>query len=311
MNEGDFMRRFIISDIHGLGNIYYAVMNYLDNVSKEEAIELYINGDLFDRGPDSANILLDIKKRIQANKYKIIYLGGNHELMMHEVFLKRKKGRYVSDFNDWYNNGGMVTDDGLYDILGDKDKILEVADFVSNLKIYHKFEEKINGKNIVLVHAACPLNIKDECNIKISDDYLKVSYYVWTRENDVYLPFKSKSRIGNKDYFTIIGHTPNDSKYGYVYHNDQNYLNIDGGCAAYAKGYFNFDHVPLIEVKDGYLKILTFNNNNEIIYGTYFDGISREPFLEQELISEKGYLSHKFKPRKLIKLPDGIIDYED
>ena len=305
------MRKFIISDIHGLGNVYYAVMNYLDNISVEETIELYINGDLIDRGPDSAEILLDIKRRIRENKYKIIYLGGNHELMMHEVFMKREKGRHVSDFNDWYMNGGMVTDDGLFDVLGDEDKIFEVAHFVSHLKIYHKFEELINGKNIVLVHAACPIRVKDECDIKISDDNIRVFYYVWTREKDVYLPFKSKARIGHKDYFTIIGHTPNDSKYGYVYHKEGNYLNIDGGAAAYAKGYFDFDHVPLLEVKDGYLRILTFNNNNEIIYGSYFDGINRELFSEQELNSEKRYLNHEFKPKKLVKLPDGIIEYED
>ena len=303
------MRKFIISDIHGLGNIYYAVMNYLDNISQYEDIELYINGDLFDRGPDSAAILLDVKKRILDNKYKINYLGGNHELMMHEVFKKRKRGRYVSNFNDWYNNGGMVTDDGLLEELGDKDKILEVADFVSNLKIYHKFDEKLNGKNVVLVHAACPFKVKDECDTKISDDNVKVYYYVWTRENDFNMPFKCK--IGSKDYFTIIGHTPNNSKYGYIYNKNQNYLNIDGGCAAYAKGYFDYDHVPLIEIMDGYLKILTFNNNNEIIYGNYFDGFKSIPLSIEELKHEITYLNPGFKPKKLVKLPDGIIGYED
>ncbi len=44
------MRKFIISDIHGFGNVYYSMMNYVDNISKEEDVELYINGDLFDRG---------------------------------------------------------------------------------------------------------------------------------------------------------------------------------------------------------------------------------------------------------------------
>ena len=39
------MRKFIISDIHGLGNVYYSIMNYLDNISKLESLELYINGD--------------------------------------------------------------------------------------------------------------------------------------------------------------------------------------------------------------------------------------------------------------------------
>lgn len=303
------MRKFIISDIHGLGNVYTSVMNYLDNVNEEEIIELYINGDLIDRGPDSAELLLDIKKRISEGKYKIIYLGGNHELMMHEVFAKRRKGRYVSSFNDWFLNGGSITDDLLYDILGDKDKMFEVADFVSELKIYHSFSEKINGKNIVLVHAACPLKIKDDCDLKINDDNSEVSYCVWTREEDPYMPFRC--RVGNKDYFTIIGHTPNETKYGYSYHKNQNYLNIDGGCAAYAKGYFGYNHVPLVEIKDGYLKILTFNNNNEIIYGNYFDGIKSIPMSLSELNHERNYLNCEFRPKKLIKFPDGVIGYED
>ena len=170
VGRDDIMRKFIISDIHGLGNIYNSVMGYLDNISRNETIELYINGDLFDRGPDSADILLDLREQITNSKYKIVYLGGNHELMMHEVFERRRKGKHVSDFNDWYNNGGYITDFGLEAILDDRDKILEVADFVANLKIYHKFTEKIKGKNIVLVHAACPLQVADECPLRIKDN---------------------------------------------------------------------------------------------------------------------------------------------
>ena len=302
------MRKFIISDIHGLGNIYNSIIYYLDNVNIEEPVELYINGDLFDRGLDSADILLDTITKIKQNKYKIVYLGGNHELLMHEVFEKRRKNKHVSDFNDWYNNGGWITDDGLEYLLGDNDKILEVADFVSNLKIYHKFSEQINGKNIVLVHAACPRKVNDECDIRIKDDNHSVFYYVWTRENDPYMPFKCQ--VGNKDYFTIIGHTPNNSKYGYEFHQNQNYLNIDGGCARYACGLFQYDNVPLVEIKDGYLKILTFNNNNQIIYGNYFDGIHSVPLSIVELNHERKYLNTEFKPKKLIKLPDGVMDYQ-
>ena len=84
------MRKFIISDIHGLGNVYYSIMNYLDNISKLEPIELYINGDLIDRGMESAEILLDVKKRIEEYNQRIIYLGGNHELLMHQIYKKRK-----------------------------------------------------------------------------------------------------------------------------------------------------------------------------------------------------------------------------
>ena len=62
------MLKFIISDIHGFGNVYYAMMKYLDNLSKDEEIELYINGDLIDRGLESAEILLDLIRRIKENK---------------------------------------------------------------------------------------------------------------------------------------------------------------------------------------------------------------------------------------------------
>ena len=300
------VRKFIISDIHGLGNVYYSVINYLDNISKDEKIELYINGDLIDRGLESAEILLDIKKRIEENKYKIVYLGGNHELMMHEVFLKRKK-EINTNYSDWFFNGGYTTDYGLEEILDDRDKILEVADFISNLKIYHKFSEKIDDKNIILVHAACPINPLDECNLRIKDDNENIFYYVWAREDDSFIPFRC--RIGNEEYFTIVGHTPNDNIYGYEYHPFGNYLNIDGGCAKYTSGLFQYDHYPLVEIKNGFLKIMTFNNNNEIIYGNYFADRESIPMNKGELEKERACLNNKLKVKTLKKLDDGIIGY--
>ena len=303
------MRKFIISDIHGLGNVYYSIMGYLDNINKLEPIELYINGDLIDRGIESAEILLDIKKRIETpNHYKITYLGGNHELLMYQLYKDRKKGKSTY-FNSWYDNGGDITDWGLEELLETKEKILEVVEFIANLKIYHKLNEKINSKNIVIVHAACPLTVKDTCDLRIKDDNEEVFYYTWTREDDPFMPFRC--RIGNKKYFTIVGHTPNNNKYGYEYHQNGNYLNIDGGCAPYAKGFFEYDHYPLVEIKDGYLKILTFNNNNEIIYGNFFKDYKSISLTAEELNRERTYLNKKLKPKKLIRLEEDIIGYED
>ena len=54
------MRKYIISDIHGNGNLYYSVMSYIENISKIDDVVLYINGDLIDRGPNSSEILLDL-----------------------------------------------------------------------------------------------------------------------------------------------------------------------------------------------------------------------------------------------------------
>ena len=310
------MRKFIISDIHGFGNVYYAMMKYLDNINKEEEIELYINGDLIDRGFESADVLLDVIKRIEDNKFKIVYLGGNHELLMYDVFDKRKNNIRVPFFNDWYENGGYVTDDTLADKFGeDKEKLYEVANFVSNLKIYHKFKEKILNKPIILVHAAIPKGAINNKDMKIKDNNSETFYAVWTREHSItYLlgcefVDPHEERIGYEDYFTIIGHTPTDNKYGFEYHKKQNYLNIDGGCAPYVSGYFDYNHFPLVEVCEGYLKILTFNSNNEIIYGNYFNGKKIIPYKKSELVEARKYLDNTVKIKKLSINEDGLVGY--
>ena len=227
--------------------------------------------------------------------------------MMHDVFEKRRKEMYAP-IELWYRNGGYKTDSGLERILNDRDKILEVADFISNLKIYHKFPECMDYKNIVLVHAACPAIVKDECDIRLKDNSDITYYAVWTREIDPYVPFRC--RVGHDSYFSIVGHTPNTNKYGVEYHLAQDYLNIDGASSMYVCGYFEHDHVPLVEVCDNLLKILTFNSNNEIIYGNYFVDNKLFPYNIEDLDKERSKLDNSFKPKKLVKLFDGTIDYE-
>ncbi len=297
------MRKFIMSDIHGFGNVYYAMMGYIDKIREKEDVELYINGDLFDRGYESCEILLDIKKRMEVDKQKIIYLGGNHELMMYQFYKDYQKGFYTY-FNDWYANGGYVTDEVLREKLSDSE-IDSVVSFISNLKIYHKFEEKIEGKNILLVHAAAPLIVDDECTLNIKDDD-KIFYNVWARE-DAFLPFKYN--IGHQDYFTIIGHTPVNTRYGYEFNKQERILNIDGGCACHVSGHFEYSHFPLVEVCDQYLKILTFTPNNQILFGTYFIRQSI-PYTDYELDEDRKLLNRRLKVKKLALNDDGVVTYK-
>ena len=301
------MRKYIISDIHGNGNLYYAIMSYLDNISLEENIILYINGDLIDRGIESGEILLDVIRRIKENnpRFKIVYLGGNHEDMMYKYYQDKLNGK-IDYFNLWYENGGWQTDYALEDLLSDQE-ILEVVDFIGNLDLYYVFREKINNKNIVLAHAACPKNPHNTCDIKIKDNQEYLNYLLWSRKKDLYVP----NIVGNKHYFAVVGHTPNDHPFGFVYDEEDNFLNIDGGSAMYVQGLFQYDHYPLLEIKNNYLKVLTFNNNNEIIYGNYFKDGNIIPFNREELIKERNYLNSDFHPKKLIKLEDGIIGYHD
>ena len=297
------MRRFVVSDLHGNGNIYDAIVGYLENVSKstEEDVVLYINGDLIDRGEDSARILVDVKNRIENHiGFPIVYLAGNHELSMYQASLQMETRGVFPYHSDWiWWHGGGATAYGLEDMVTIEEQD-EIISFVSNLKIYQKLEEMVNGKKIVLVHAKCPKVVEDDCSLRIKDNNKDVECYLWTRKHDPWIPFRQV--VGNKKYFSIIGHTPVDHPYGFEYDSEDDFINIDGGCAAWAKGYTKYNHSPLVEIdgKNNRLIILTFNNTNEIIYGNYFQDGKTIPMDDRVLEENRSFLDHSVVTKKLV-----------
>ena len=300
------MRKFVVSDLHGNGNVYNSIMSFLENIEKQadEEIILYLNGDLIDRGPSSAEMLIDVWDRIVNKKgFKIVYLAGNHELMMYQAAMKMDE-RYVwPTYSNWFlGNGGAVTGYGLEDKLSLEEE-QEIIKFVANLNVYEKLEDLLDDRRIVLVHAQCPMNVKDKCDLKVKDDD-KVESILWTRKCDPLVPFFC--RIGNPKYFSIVGHTPVDNEVGYEFYWNENYLNIDGGCAPYFCGCKIYDHVPLVEIdsKNNRLIILTFNNNNEIIAGNYFGEGKSTPISLEELNKYRSYLNKDVKVKKLRFIED-------
>ncbi len=307
------MRKFVVSDLHGDGNVYYSIMNYLENLSKEseEEIVLYINGDLIDRGPASVEMLLDIKDRIVNNKgFKVVYLAGNHELMMHQASLEMNdKHCWPVNSNWFWGNGGAVTAYGLEDNTSLEEE-LDTIKFVSNLHIYEKLEEKLSGKQIVIVHAQCPMEVKDTCDLTVKDNTKEVEDYLWTRKYDQWTG--EEARIGNPKYFAIVGHTPVDNSFGVEFDPLENCLNIDGGCAQYVSGYIDYDHEPLVEIdaKNNRLIILTFNHENKIVRGSYLKNGQISIMKEKDLQHYRKYLSSDVKLRKLV-YEDDLSYYEE
>lgn len=166
------------------------------------------------------------------------------------------------------------------------------------MDIYYKFNSKINNKNIVLVHAKCPRKVKDECDIKLKDNKIKVYDALWTRSDDL---GSFTQNLGNRKYFTIIGHTPVFNEKGYRYNSKYNYMNIDGGCAKFVQGIFDYNHTPLVEIDDenNRLIILTFNNRNEIILGNYFVDSMSVRMDENTLNKNRKYIDKNIKVKKL------------
>lgn len=281
------VRKFIISDINGFPNLYYSVMNYLDSISQTDDVELYINGNLV--GMDSENLpetqlLYDLQRRMNSGnkKFKIIYLAGNHEIELYKRLLESGQEKFTKP----------------------------ITDFLGELPIYHRFEETINSKRIVLANAACPFVATAKCNIFVKDinsgDKQLVSEIMKCTNTK---HFTQYDHIGNRNYFSIVGHNPNNDPKGYEYNPDGDYLNIDGGSDPFQKGFAYYNHFPLVELKVAEtkneeveddngkrelrvvaksfkFKILTFNSKNKIVLGHYFYGGRSIPLSDGEIREE-------------------------
>ncbi|MBQ6477498.1 MAG: hypothetical protein IJI43_03595 [Bacilli bacterium] len=282
------MLKFIVSNLYGDGIIYDTIMAYLENVHKfsHEDIELYINGNLIDRGEDSARMLLDVYNRThEGGSIKVHYLAGKHELMMCKAFLERNNSGAWSSKSIWFaGHGGSATVSQLEKLIS-PDEEEEIGKFICNLQVYHKFNEKLDNRNIVLVHEK-GLERVESNNL---NDYIN------------YVNYEDSWNAPKEDNFIIEGYRPVRNKSGYEYESNYNALNIDGGCKNYVCGDNSYDHIPLVELdsQNNRLMLLTFNHNNEITFGSYFSEGRSLPMNNSELDMYRYFLDKNVKVKKL------------
>lgn len=170
------MSKYVMSDIHGCYNEFVQMLELI-KFNKDD--ELYVLGDIFDRGPEPLKILDYI-----AGHENIILIKGNHEKIFEEAF-------ETGDYSLWYYNGGQVTHEQLIKCGLDKEQ--QVYNYIKRLpfiKVIDKF---------ILVHAG----------LSHYSDYLEIDEFsrqdeqtcLWTRDN---IGYEEKYR----DYTVICGHTP-------------------------------------------------------------------------------------------------------
>ena len=71
-------RRFAISDVHACSKTFKALLNQID-LQKED--QLFLVGDMVNRGPNSHKVLNRIIK-LKKKGYQLYFLRGNHEQMV-------------------------------------------------------------------------------------------------------------------------------------------------------------------------------------------------------------------------------------
>ena len=132
--------KYVMSDIHGRLDKYNGMLQAIDFSDEDE---LYVIGDVIDRGMHGIEILKDIMKR--TNVHMIM---GNHELMAIDTICSKGIISRWANLNLWWQNGGQVTY-SKYLSLNDKERN-EISLFLTNLPSF--IETEVNGQKFHMVH---------------------------------------------------------------------------------------------------------------------------------------------------------------
>lgn len=205
--------KYVISDIHGMWDKY---QNMLKLIKFSAEDELYILGDVIDRGEDGIKILQDIRKHTNMH-----LLMGNHELMAVQTLCAKDENEWNEKMILWAMNGGEGTYYSLLELPEEEQK--ELTELLISLPDY--MEVEVNGHMFHLVHGF-PANTLEK--------------QVWTRPNlNTRNPFKDKT--------LIVGHTPvmllhdNPDKYIHMLREKgkhveiehaEGFIDIDCGCSS-------------------------------------------------------------------------------
>lgn len=183
---------YVMSDIHGMYDKY---IKMLDLIGFSDEDELYVLGDVVDRGEKPVEVLLDMMKR--SNVYPII---GNHELMALNVLDIMFNGERADVsvpveemIEDWLKNGGAYTIVGFAKL--SNEKRLDVLDYLSELLLCEAVD--VCDKTFILVHSGFDNFSRDK---KLSD--YTVNDLVWHRPDPDFRYFEDES------IYVVAGHTP-------------------------------------------------------------------------------------------------------
>lgn len=169
--------KYVMSDLHGC---YDKFIEMLELIKFSDEDELYILGDIFDRGDK----VIEIIDYVLGHK-NIHLLKGNHEKFFEEYFES-------GDASLWYYNGGETSLAGINQRGYEFE--YQLYRYIRNLPIIKVVD------NFILVHAGLylPKNY-NELSLEELLELQEEDINLWTRDN-IY------SDVKFKDYTIVCGH---------------------------------------------------------------------------------------------------------
>lgn len=154
METKPIMRRLAIGDIHGCSRTFGKLLEKID-LSKND--ELYILGDMINRGLSSDKVLDEIID-LQKNGYNIHPIRGNHEQLI--INLLEETPETINKYLRYYKSKNL---------LNKKEQIKK-----SYLKFIESTQLYLENDNSIFVHAALDLSRDD---IFSNRDFMLYSRY--------------------------------------------------------------------------------------------------------------------------------------
>lgn len=165
------MAHYVMADIHGEGERFHGMLKKIDF---SDADNLYILGDLVDRGPDGIALIQEIMAMPN-----VTMLLGNHEYMMLQYF---SPDATEADYRRWNKNGNGPTLAVFQKCSPDRQE--EILNFLRARPSHLQLD--VNGKGFYLIHGFPAGDVEDE---------------VWNRPT-----LQTPNPVA--DCQLIIGHTP-------------------------------------------------------------------------------------------------------
>jgi len=190
INENDYNRIFVMSDIHGQYDLF---LKMLDRINLKREDLLVIIGDICDRGKKSYEIYMKCMKMIKLG-YNLKFILGNHEDMLLEDLENDYPIRYETEYSVFRNSKYFENKDM---------KDWHEENFLEEIEWLVKWLKNcpliIYGSKNIFVHAGLDLNIaltkqEKETVLWTRDEF-------WIMENVELEEYKGKN--------IYFGHTPN------------------------------------------------------------------------------------------------------
>ena len=220
---------YVISDLHGCYDDFLQMLELI-NLSEED--NLFIIGDVVDRGAASVKLLQYLMKHSNMR-----LLLGNHDWFMMTVLNKlpidvtadnfkeylNGSAGFFNVYTNWIYNGGGPTLNEYFDL--SVPEITDILNFLNSLLYY--YELTVENQDYILVHSV-PGGYSDSFDKKKPLPDYELFDLIFSRIDD-----DKWGEYYYDDKILIVGHTPTliiDKEYTGKIYKREKIINIDCGC---------------------------------------------------------------------------------